>query len=378
MTHRFGIRVAQAVATAFLAACGGGSDSTAPTGPGILEINVVTSGVDIDSDGFALVIDNAAPVSISANGTSSITIGTGSHSLAVDGLAVNCDVTSAPTTANVASQATTRVDIGASCVAFLRNAIVFVSDEFGFGELMVMRPDGSRRSRLTSDQVLYFAPAVSPDGQTIAVASFVGAFSEGIFLLDRFGKGRAKLVFRSNFDGSPAWSPDGTRVAFRSDYPGPTGADHSRIFIVNRDGSGLRQLTPETPSYTTDDGPAWSPDGTQIVFSQLNTLYLVKPDGTGLTSTGVGGHHPAWSPDGSQIAFEFNGIFVMDRSFNQHQLTSAADYGARWSPDGRQLVFGRVESGKSQLYRINADGTGLTKLSTSPHGDADPSWSPTA
>lgn len=356
--------------------CGGG-EATAPTGPGTLEINVVTSGVDIDADGFALAIDNTAPVNISANGTSSITVGSGSHTLSVDGVAVNCDLTSAPTTASVVSQATTRVDIRASCVAFLRNAIVFVSDEFGAGELMVMRPDGSRRSRLTSDQVLYFAPAVSPDGQTIAVASFVGSFSEGIFLLDRFGKGRTKLVYRSNFDGTPAWSPDASRIAFRSDYPGPTGADHSRIFIVNRDGTGLRQLSPETPTYTTDDGPSWSPDGSRIIFSQLNTLYLVNPDGTGLTSTGVAGHYPAWSPDGTQIAYDFNGIFVMDRSYNQHQLTSGADQMARWSPDGRQLVFARGDFGSTQLYRINVDGTGLTKLSTSAHADANPSWSPT-
>src|SRR6476620_4451769 len=84
---------------ALLSSCGGGS--TAPTGPGTLEINVVTSGVDIDTDGFALAIDNTAPVNISANGTSSITVASGSHTLALDGLAVNCDATNAPSTASV-------------------------------------------------------------------------------------------------------------------------------------------------------------------------------------------------------------------------------------------------------------------------------------
>jgi len=364
------------LAAALFLACGGG-DSTAPPGLATLELRIITTGVDIDADGFALTVDNEAPRNIPANGTSSMSILSGSHALALDGLAVNCDVTSAPTTISVVAGTTTPVDIQASCTPYLRNAIVFVTDQFGAGELMVMRPDGSRRTRLTSDQVLYFAPAISPDGQSIAVASFVGATSEGIYLLDRFGRGRTKLVNRSNFDGSPAWSPDGTRIAFRSDFPGPTGADHSRIFIVNRDGTGVRQLTPETAGYTTDDGPSWSPNGAQIAFSQLNTLYLINPDGTGLTSTGVAGHHPAWSPDGSQIAYEFNGISVMDRSFNQRSLTtSSSDNIARWSPDGRQLVFARVESGKNQLYRINMDGTGLAKISSSSQSDSEPSWSP--
>src|SRR2546430_1606566 len=182
------------LAAALFLACGGG-DSTAPSGLATLELRIITTGVDIDADGFALTVDNEAPPNIPAN---------------------------------------------------------------------------------------------------------------GISLAARFGRGRAELGTRSTSDSSPGWSPGGTRIAFRSDFPGPTGADHSRLFIVNRAGTGVRQLTPETAGYTTDDGPSWSPNGAQIAFSQLNTLYLINPDGTGLTSTGVAGHHPAWSPDGSQIAYEFN------------------------------------------------------------------------
>ncbi len=369
-------QITHLVAAALLLGCGGG-DSSGPSGPGTLRVNVATSGVDLDGDGYALTIDNAAPVGLSVNGSLDLNVAAGNHALAIDGLAVNCDVTSAPLTVNVASATTSTVDISVSCGPYLRNAVVFSSDEFGFGELEVMRPDGTRRTRMTADQRLYFAPAISPDGQSIAVASFVGGFSEGIYLLDRFGKGRTQLVFRSNFDGSPAWSPDGSMIAFRSDYPGPTGADHSRIFIVNSDGSALRQLTQETVDYTTDDWPSWSPDGTQIVFSRFNTMYLIKPDGSGLTSTNVSGHHPVWSPNGLQIAYDFNAIFVMDRNFVQHQLTTdASDVNPRWSPNGSQLLFQRFEGGKNQLYRINAEGSGLTRLSAPAHADAEATWSP--
>jgi TolB protein len=225
---------------------------------------------------------------------------------------------------------------------------------------------------------------VSPDGQSIAVAAYTGGAWNGIYLLDRFGKGRTKLVGKSTFDGSPAWSPDGTKLAFRSTLHGPSG-DYGRIFIVNRDGTGLRQLTPEVAAtdYKYDDGPSWSPDGTRLVFSRSGELFLINADGTGLISTGVDGEQPAWSPDGSRIAYGSinggaDGLFVMDGSFSPRRLTTPiqADQMPRWSPDGLQLVFVRVEGGVSHLYKIGADGSGATKLSTVTQHDAWPSWSP--
>jgi Tol biopolymer transport system component len=204
----------------------------------------------------------------------------------------------------------------------------------------------------------------------------------GIYLLDRFGKGRTKLVGNSNFDGWPAWSPDGTKIAFRSNLHGPYG-DYGRIFIVNRDGTGLRQVTPEVVNdYKFDDGPSWSPDGTRLVFGRSGVLHLINADGTGLISTGVTGDSPAWSPDGNQIAYMSvnggnDGLWAMNGSFTTHRLTTPvqADQNPRWSPDGTQLVFARIESGVSQLYKMNADGTGVTKLSTVAKHDSQASWS---
>ena len=378
-TSRFGIAL---LLTAALAACGGDS-TTAPPTTGTLEFNVVTTGVDIDADGFLLDVDAQSRI-LPANGTVSFSALPGAHTLSViSGFAFNCDLTAAPgSSVNVVLAQTTRVDVGADCTPYLRNAILYTSEEFG-GAVMAMRPDGSRRVQLTPNQSFYAGPAVSPDGQSIAVA--YGGPWDAIYTLDRFGKGLTKLIGGGNFDGTPAWSPDGTKLAFRRQVHGAYG-DVGRIFIVNRDGTGLRQLTPEPTDNNTnpyDGDPSWSPDGTRLLFSRSGEMSFINVDGTGLTGTGVIGDSPSLSRDGTHIAYQSinggnEGIWVMDMSFTPHQLTTPvqADQMPRWSADGSQLAFARVVGGVSQIYRINADGSGLTKLSTSTKSDTWPTWSP--
>jgi Tol biopolymer transport system component len=384
VTRRYKLEIAPVLLIAVISACG--KDSVAPPTTGTLEINVVTTGVDIDPDGFALEF-NGRSLTIPANGIFSVSALPGTYPIGVSGPAFNCDLTAAPTSANVVLATTTRVEVQASCKPFLSNVIVYVSQEFGLAEVVVMRPDGSRRQRLTTDQATrYAAPVVSPDGQSIAVSSgAAGGSWDGIYLLDRFGRGRTKLVGRSTFDGSPAWSPDGTKLAFRSLIPGGPTSDYSRIFIVNRDGTGLRQLTPDTTDpnlYVFDANPSWSPDGSRLIFTRNGVLHLINADGSGLASTGVSGDSPSWSPDGTQIAYETlnggkDGLFAMDMSFTSRRLTTPveADQMPRWSPDGSQIVFARVEAGVFHIYKMGADGSGVTKLSAVPQNDVFPSWS---
>jgi Tol biopolymer transport system component len=381
MTRPSGFGIALLLSTVL--SCAG--DTTAPPTTGTLEINVATTGTDIDADGFVLGIDNDFPRGIASNASLSLTLPPGTHTLALSGLAINCDITTAPSSANVSLGVTTRVDLRAACTPYLSNVIVFTSEQFGLGEIMAMRPDGSRRERLTTDQVAYSAPVVSPDGQSIAVATYIGGSWNGIYLLNRFGKARIKIVDNPNGAGSPTWSPDGTRLAFVGILPGPYG-NYGRIFIVNRDGTGLRQLSPEVAAndYQFDSGSSWAPDGTRLVFSRNGILYLINADGSGLISTGVSGAEPAWSPDGTQIAYGSvsgggDGLFVMDGTFTSRRLTTpvTADQMPRWSPTGTQLVFERVESNVFQIYKVGVDGTGVTKLSTVPQSEAFPSWTRT-
>ncbi len=378
MTHN-AIGTASLVLSTVLSACGGGGDSIAPPTSGTIDFNIVTSGVDIDADGFLLAFGSGLPAVIPANGTWSKSLSPGTYTLALSGLAFNCDVTAAPTSVDVALGKTTNVDFRVNCAPFLRNVIVYSSEQFGLPEVMVMRPDGSRSERLTTDQSAYSAPAVSPDGQAIAVASYVGGAWNGIYVLDRFGKGRTLLVSH-HLSGSPKWSPDGTKLAFVGAVSGPSG-DYDRIFIVNRDGTGLRQLTPDVDG-DWDYPASWSPDGTRLVFSRSGVLSFINADGTGLVSTGVSGIDPAWSADGTQIAYQgFTagnaGIWVMDMSLTPRRLTTAVqqDEFPSWSPDGLRLVFDRVENNVSHLYTINADGSGITRLGTVTQAEYLPSWS---
>ena len=269
----------------------------------------------------------------------------------------------------------------------LKGEIVYSSDQFGASELMAVRPDGSERRRLTTDGRGYLAPDISPDGRRIAfVRPENGRFV--VYVMNADGSGVIQLVERSSFDGSPAWSPDGAQIAFRSENPGPFGS-YGRIFLVNVDGTGLHQLTPEVSpgDYVYDDGARWSPDGSRILFTRNGALHVINRDGTGLASltplaTDDRSWYPDWSPDGSHIAY---GSLSASQNLrvrnadgsNPTTLTtgSAQENNPKWSPDSRRLVFCRAVNGVFQLFVINADGTGEHRLSGSAASECPASWS---
>lgn len=139
---------------------------------------------------------------------------------------------------------------------------------------------------------------------------------------------------------APAWSPDGTKIAF---VVYPERRKSSQIFTAKADGSNVKQLT-EGPHYNWT--PRWSPDGKQLVDNPDNfvkngghrDIYLMDGDGqnqTNLTS-GAYGHHPSWSPDGKSIAYMARGgIWIMkaDGSAKQNisHGTTRASYSPSWS-----------------------------------------------
>lgn len=164
------------------------------------------------------------------------------------------------------------------------------------------------------------------------------------------------------------------RIAFAGDSL--TGARD--IFIMNADGSGQVNLT---NSPETDTGPSWSPDGTQIVFTEHHQAHrrILSTNLNGVTTTLVHrGWSPTWSPDGEHIAFvsDQHGTrdlyLVSADGSRQHRLTNSDRHEGHpiWSPDGQSIAFstGSLKS----VYIINADGSNQQKLG---EGDS-PTWSP--
>ena len=189
-------------------------------------------------------------------------------------------------------------------------------------------------------------------------------------------------------DTAPAWSPDGSKIAFSTSRDCP----NREIYLMNADGSGQTNLTNNAAA---DRSPAWSPDGTKIAFARRvdpfvadDDIYVMNADGSGtatnLTNNSQLDSQATWSPDGTKIAFVSNRdgnveVYVMNADGSgQINLTSNAadDLLPDWSPDGSQIAFYSDRDGNLEIYVMNADGSGQTNLTNDAALDAHPAWSP--
>jgi Tol biopolymer transport system component len=194
-------------------------------------------------------------------------------------------------------------------------ALLFDSSRDGAIHLFRFDVTTGTVSQLTHGTRFEGIPAVSPDGRLIAFDYGTETTSFGISLMDADGSNIRTLVPPPDapaYDSAPAFSPDGTRIAFIRKLSQTAPNAKEAAFVVNLDGTGLRQLT----DWDLDVGRIrWSPDGARLAFSDKaenhtdagsQDVWLINADGTGLTNVtrNGNGYHtfdPDWSPDGSRL-----------------------------------------------------------------------------
>jgi Tol biopolymer transport system component len=249
--------------------------------------------------------------------------------------------------------------------------------------VFTINPDGSGRTQVSpctsgfDDNATY--PSWSPDGKTIAFAS-----DDAVILIAADGTGEHAIFGNKGPVAGLGWSPDGAKlvVANFAEPCGICGIDYS-MSTINADGSGRQVLE----QGFIDESPDWSPTGSPIAYTRFGdpfVIYTINPDGTGSAPLAQDAGWPSWSPDGTKIAFDStrdgdSEIFSMNADGSgQTQLTfdPALDSTPAWSPDGTKIAFVSTRSGARQIYVMNAGGSAQTRVTNSNDFESLPDWQP--
>lgn len=228
-------------------------------------------------------------------------------------------------------------------------------------DIYIMDPDGSDVQQITDDDAHDLYPAWSPDGESIFFAQLKPdgqSLISSLHVMAADGSDARQLVDQTwQQVGSIVLAPDGTRLAF-----GAGSVDDIALYLVNDDGSGLSRLT-QIAAHGSDWSPAWSPDGSQIVFVgpeeryQLSLVDVASGAVTTLDIDWANLYTPVWEPGGERLAYaSSDGFFIITPGADGTPVEEVAygePYLLGWSPDGAAIAAMRDDDGYTLwLYNV--------------------------
>lgn len=247
-------------------------------------------------------------------------------------------------------------------------SVVFMSYAAGHAQLFVVDAGGRRVRRLTHDSASDYSAQWLRDGRVV----FHGQRRGGDFVGTVDRRGRTVVL---KVPPTSVFSPDGRRIAY--DVPAATDFARNELWVADADGSNARLLVGNADA----DGaqPAWSPDGTRIAYVGGNgtggrTIHVIGADGSGDVEITHDGNEwsPTWSPDGRTIAYATG---PADDTYYQLRIVNAAGSGDRavkpssaadtdpaWSPDGKWLAFASDRRGRDDIWLVTPNGSELRRL----------------
>jgi TolB protein len=403
-------------------------DPTQPPAPGSIRVVVQVSGEDVTLDGLRVVVANGPTRQLA--GSSELTIGgmpPGIHAVRLDGLAVNCQVTSAnPRSVTVVSNGTAVAEFIIQCAPRVGSVRITAAttgtelDPDGYVAVVIGGPshpvpvngtatvanvrEGQRMVTLTD-----VAPNCTIAGaDTTTVTVQLGSTADVVFSIQCQASASLKVTVSTTgadpdpsgyvvalqatsvgFTGTLAIAPNGSvtfsRLRPAADYRVTLQAVTANCHVVGADA----QTVTVTAGVTTNVAFEVSCEAPGLVaVVREGDIYVIRSNGTGatrLTTDPASDGEPAWSA-GGQIAFTTGRhagdteLYVMnDDGTSPVRITTSAgvDDAPSWSPDGQWIVFQSFRTVNSEIYVVNRDGTGLTRLTNNTASDVQPAWSST-